>query len=137
MISLPDAIKYLYPTNTEDKKKAVEIMKQKGQRKTLCGIAGSYTIEWGYNMVIDVKEFLSKPYLYDEPLGCRGWQKRKKQVLSIILRVLIETYTDAYNNGYMWIWQFSIYGTKGNYNQSEGRGANLSSLSTRSFMILN
>lgn len=34
MISLPDAIKYLYPTNTEDKKKAVEIMKEKGRRKT-------------------------------------------------------------------------------------------------------
>ena len=34
MISLPDALKFIYPTDTDDKKKAVEIMRQKGQRKT-------------------------------------------------------------------------------------------------------
>ena len=66
-------------------------------------------------MVIDVKEFLRKPYLYDEPLGVVWMAKKGKSKCSYLQLYCgfdIETYTDAYNNGYMWIWQFSIYGTK-------------------------
>ena len=68
--------------------------------------------------VIPVSEFLQKPYLYDEPLDViwlakKG--KRKRSYLQLYCGFDIETYTTIDHYGYMYIWQFSIYGKNGNY----------------------
>lgn len=68
--------------------------------------------------VIDVSEFLLYPFMFDEPLSTiwiskKG--KRKKCYLELYMGFDIETYTTEKHNGYMYIWQFSIYGKMGNY----------------------
>ena len=68
--------------------------------------------------VIDVSEFLCYPFMYDEPFSTvwiskKG--KRKKSYLELYIGFDIETYTTPGHYGYMYIWQFSIYGKMGNF----------------------
>lgn len=67
---------------------------------------------------ITVEDFLQYPYLYDNPhdviwLAKKG--KNKKSYLQLYCGFDIETYTTLSHYGYMYIWQFSIYGKNGNY----------------------
>lgn len=66
--------------------------------------------------VISVKDFIKRPYLYDNPhsvvwLAKKG--KNKRSYLQLYCGFDIETYTKVHC-GYMYIWQFSIYGKDGN-----------------------
>lgn len=65
--------------------------------------------------VIMVQDFIDKPYLYTETLSTVWMAKKgksKRSYLELYCGFDIETYTDAYRNAYMWIWQFSIYGKR-------------------------
>lgn len=68
--------------------------------------------------VITVEQFLKYPYLYDEPID-QIWiakkGKNKHCYLQLNCGFDIETYTTLSHYGYMYIWQFSIYGKNGNY----------------------
>lgn len=67
--------------------------------------------------VITIEDFLKTPYLYDNPLD-RIWiakkGKHKRSYLQLYCGFDIETYTYI-NKGYMYIWQFSLYGKDGNF----------------------
>ena len=68
--------------------------------------------------VITVSDFIKTPYLYDEPLDSIWIAKKgkhKKSYLQLYCGFDIETYTTFDHYGYMYIWQFSIYGKNGNY----------------------
>ena len=68
--------------------------------------------------VITVEQFLQFPYLYDEPISSIWIAKKGKNkhcYLELYCGFDIETYTNEAHYGYMYIWQFSIYGKKGNY----------------------
>lgn len=63
--------------------------------------------------VVDVKRFLKRPRVYLRPkstvwLSKNG--KSKKSYLELYMGFDIETYTTPQHYGYMYIWQFSIYG---------------------------
>ena len=68
--------------------------------------------------VISVGDFLKYPYLYDDPISSVWFSKKgksKKCYLQLYCGFDIETYTTPANNGYMYIWQFSLYDKKGNF----------------------
>lgn len=68
--------------------------------------------------VISVDDFLKYPYLYDNPIDDIWISKKGKNkhcYLELYCGFDIETYTTESHNGYMYIWQFSIYGKDGNF----------------------
>lgn len=68
--------------------------------------------------VISVSEFLQHPYLYTDPLDIiwiSKHGKKKRSYLELYCGFDIETYTTPSHYGYMYIWQFSIYGKNGNF----------------------
>lgn len=67
--------------------------------------------------VITIEEFLKMPYLYDNELSVVWFSKKgksKRSYLELYCGFDIETYTKSHK-GYMYVWQFSIYGKDGNY----------------------
>lgn len=68
--------------------------------------------------VITVGDFLKYPYLYDNPIDSIWISKKGKNkhcYLQLYCGFDIETYTTESHNGYMYIWQFSLYGKDGNF----------------------
>ena len=68
--------------------------------------------------VITVSEFLKRPYLYCDPIDIIWFAKhgkKKKAYVQLYCGFDIETYTTETHHGYMYIWQFSLYGKNGNY----------------------
>ena len=68
--------------------------------------------------VITIQEFLARPYLYCNELNTIWFAKkgkRKRAYLQMYCGFDIETYTTPSHYGYMYIWQFSLYGKTGNY----------------------
>lgn len=68
--------------------------------------------------VITVEQFLKYPYIYDNPIDNIWIAKKGKNkhcYLQLYCGFDIETYTTESHNGYMYIWQFSIYGKDGNF----------------------
>lgn len=68
--------------------------------------------------VITIEEFLAMPYLYANEIDVIWFAKkgkRKRSYLELYCGFDIETYTTKDHFGYMYIWQFSLYGKTGNY----------------------
>ena len=68
--------------------------------------------------VITIQDFLAKPYLYCNEIDVIWFAKkgkRKKAYLQVYCGFDIETYTTPSHYGYMYIWQFALYGKNGNY----------------------
>ena len=68
--------------------------------------------------VITIQDFLAKPYLYCNEIDAIWFAKkgkRKKAYLQIYCGFDIETYTTPAHYGYMYIWQFALYGRDDNY----------------------